>query len=82
MNLETMNVLGISYVVFLIQIYELAVFIWTCFKNKVSPLLSESFISLHISLTAHFVWGTLLSVGDTKINKTKSLLPRNLHFSI
>ena len=55
MNLETMNVLGISYVVFLIQIYELAVFIWTCFKNKVSPLLSESFISLHISLTAHFV---------------------------
>lgn len=56
MNLETINVLGILYVVFLIQIYELAVFIWTCFKNKVSPLLlSDSFISLHISLTVHFV---------------------------
>ena len=56
MNLETIHVLGISYVVFLIQIYDLAAFIWTWFKNKVSPLLlSGSFISLRSSLTVRYV---------------------------
>lgn len=56
MNLETIHALGISYVVFLIQIYDLAAFIWTWFKNKVSPLLlSGSFISLRSSLTVRYV---------------------------
>lgn len=71
----------ISYIALLIQIYKVLLFGFVL-KIKYHHLFSGSFIGLHSSLTVLSVRGTLLSIEDTEIHKTESLLSGSLHFSI